>query len=213
MRLILRCAVWTLALGLAFLLDRQSFTTLRTLCLYDHWGELREGLTAAKFLASGLGTLVVGLAVGCLDGKRGWRRARLLWVVALAAGAAAGGLKVVSGRERPSHLDQPFGAERLAFCGPAEGLNAPFQSFPSGHVTCAFATATCLAAFYPQARVVCYVVASTTGLNRVVKHQHFLSDVVAGAVLGYGIASWLLKRDRLRRWWQVAGSTASSPST
>ena len=204
--LLLRAGVGVALLGLAFLVDRAAFSVLRTGVLYDHSGEIREGLTMAKFLGSGLGTLVVGLVVGLVDPQR-WRRAAVLWMVVVAAGFSAAVLKTAAGRERPSHLDQPVGRERIAFHGPAVGLRrAPFQSFPSGHTAGAFASATTLAAFYPPARVVFFCVATASGVNRIVKHQHFLSDVVAGALLGHLVALWLLSRQRVRRWWADPGS-------
>jgi membrane-associated phospholipid phosphatase len=195
-------AVGVALVALAFAADRAAFGVLRTVTLYDHWGELREGLTAAKFLGSGLGTALVVLVVGVVD-PRGWRRALVLLAVVAVAGLSAGTLKVVTGRERPSHLDQQVGRERMAFQGPRRGLKeAPFQSFPSGHVTAAFASATCLAAFYPPARAVCYGVAAAAGVNRVVKHQHFLSDVMAGSLVGHLVAAVLLGLAPVRRLWQ-----------
>jgi membrane-associated phospholipid phosphatase len=203
-----RLLIALLLLALAFLLDRHAYELLRTATLYDHWGEMREGLTAAKFLGSGLGTALVVLAVGVID-PRGWRRALALLLVVLIAAGLAGVIKVLSGRERPSHLDQVPGQERLSFNGPARGLRqAPFQSFPSGHTTGSFASATCLARFYPPARVLFYGVAVATGVNRVVKHQHFLSDVVAGALIGHLTALWLLNRPRLRRLWSCQASSS-----
>ncbi len=188
-------------LALAFLLDRPAFPFLRAVTLYDRWGEMREGLTAAKFLASGLGTLVVGLVVGFLD-RRGWRRAAALWLVVILASASGAVLKGLAGRERPSRAGQVAGAERTVFHGPRLGLShASCQSFPSGHTLSAFAAATALSAFYPRARAVFYAVAAATGINRVVTHQHFLSDVVAGGLLGHLLAGWLLRRRRLRRLW------------
>jgi membrane-associated phospholipid phosphatase len=205
-RIAVRLGVGAALTGLAFMVDRPAFVVLRTITLYDHWGEMREGLTAAKFLGSGLGTLVVGLVVWRLD-CRGWRRALALWLIVLAAGAGGAVLKGLTGRERPSHLDQPVGGERIAFHGPARGLaEAPFQSFPSGHTLGAFASATVLAAYYPPAGPVVYAVAGASGVNRVVKHQHFLSDVVAGAVLGHVIALWLLTVPGLRRLWAHSGT-------
>ena len=126
--------------------------------------------------------------------------AATLWLVAALAGSSGAVIKGLAGRERPSHLDQPVGQERIVFHGPAQGLrHAPYQSFPSGHTLGAFATATSLAAFYPQARAVFYAVAAASGVNRVVKHQHFLSDVIAGAVLGHVLAAWLLRLPRIRQ--------------
>jgi membrane-associated phospholipid phosphatase len=187
----------------AFLVDRQAFEVIRSGTFYDHSGEVREGLTAAKFLGSGLGTVVVGLVVALVD-RRGWKRAAALWLVVATAAAGGLALKGLAGRERPSHLDQPVGQERMVFRGPRAGVRfAPYQSFPSGHTLSAFAAATSLAAFYPPARAVCYAVAGASAVNRVVKHQHFLSDVVAGALMGHLWALWLLYRPAVRRWWGV----------
>jgi membrane-associated phospholipid phosphatase len=202
--LVRRLLVGLVLLGLAFLVDRQACTLLKAALWYDtpHYGELREGLLAAKFLASGLGVFLVGLVVGTLDG-RSWRRAGVFWLVVLAATATGSVAKVVAGRERPSHLDQPVGQERMLFAGPSAGLgHSTYQSFPSGHTLSAFAAATCLAAFYPPARVAFYLVAGACGVNRVVQHQHFLSDVVAGALMGHLLALWLLARPALRRRWR-----------
>ena len=150
--------------------------------------DVREGLTAAKFLASGLGTLIVGLIVARLDPKH-WKRAGAFWLAVLVAAGCNAGLKVLAGRERPSREGQIPGHERTVFHGPALGLrHASCQSFPSGHTLSGFASATALSAFYPPAAPVFYAVAAATGINRVVKHQHFLSDVVAGAVLGHVLA-------------------------
>jgi len=210
-----RALLWRLGIGLvllalAFAVDRHGYSVLRTLTLYDQWGEMREGLTAAKFLGSGLGSALILLMVGLLD-PLGWRRAGVLLVVMLTAAATGGVAKMLAGRERPSHLDQVPGQERLAFHGPARGLReAPFQSFPSGHTLSSFASATTLAAFYPPARIVLYGVATATAVNRVVKHQHFLSDVVAGGLLGHLMAWWLLGTRWLRRRW--TGARRETPS-
>lgn len=200
--LLRRLLVGLVLVALALLVDRQAFAVLRTGLLYDHSGEVREGLTAAKFLGSGLGTFLVGVAVGVLDRRR-FRRAAVLWLVVAAATVGGGVVKVLVGRERPSHLDQPVGQERMVFRGPRAGLRfAPYQSFPSGHTVSAFASATTLAAFYPPARGVFYAVAAGSAANRVVKHQHFLSDVLAGALLGHLLALWLLARPVIARRWR-----------
>jgi undecaprenyl-diphosphatase len=198
-----RLVIGLALLAIAFAVDRHGYTVLRTLTLYEHWGEMREGLTAAKFLGSGLGTALILLSVGFLD-PRGWRRAGVLALVVLTAAATGGIAKMLAGRERPSHLDQVPGQERIAFHGPSRGLReAPFQSFPSGHTLSSFASATTLAAFYPPARVVFYGVATATAINRVAKHQHFLSDVVAGALVGHLMAWWLLRRRRIKAGWSM----------
>lgn len=196
-----RCFAGFGLLALAFALDPWAYGGLRAVILYEHWGEMRELMTTAKFLGSGLGTFVIGLTIGVLD-PIGWKRAKVVWLVFLLTGTCAVVVKIATGRERPSHLDQVPGCERLAFKGPVDGIDAPFQSFPSGHAASAFGTATCVATFYPPARAVFYAAAIATATNRVVKHQHFLSDVVAGAMLGHLLAVWLLAVPRIKRSWR-----------
>jgi membrane-associated phospholipid phosphatase len=186
--------------ALAFLVDRSVYEPLRVILFWEHSGEVREAFTAAKAFASGIGTLLVALAIMVLDRKH-WRRALAFLAVVALASALGLAIKVVSGRERPSHLDQLPGQERMAFHGPARGLReAPFRSFPSGHTVTAFASATCLSAFYPPAQIAFYGVATATGVNRVVKHQHFPSDVLFGALIGHTWASWMLGWRMIRTW-------------
>jgi len=59
-------------------------------------------------------------------------------------------------------------------------------SFPSGHTSTAFAWATVAQAHYGwKAGIPSYVAASAIGLSRVTNGKHHLSDVLAGATLGY----------------------------
>ncbi|WP_374000166.1 phosphatase PAP2 family protein [Bdellovibrio bacteriovorus] len=67
-------------------------------------------------------------------------------------------------------------------------------SFPSGHASSAFATASSLAYAYGyKAGIPAYAAASFVALSRVNENIHWLSDVVAGAALGiyWGRASAL----------------------
>lgn len=61
-----------------------------------------------------------------------------------------------------------------------------FNSFPSGHTTTAFATATILAFYYRRASVsfVCFAWAVMVGYSRVYLGQHFVGDVFTGSILG-----------------------------
>ena len=60
------------------------------------------------------------------------------------------------------------------------------DSFPSGHASNAFAWATVLAGSYGRRFAVpAYVVATFIALSRVELGRHFLSDVIAGATVGY----------------------------
>lgn len=60
-------------------------------------------------------------------------------------------------------------------------------SFPSGHTTMAFLTASMLASFYPEWGVGVYALALGIGLSRFALGVHYLTDVFCGAVIGYTI--------------------------
>lgn len=65
-------------------------------------------------------------------------------------------------------------------------------SFPSGHTSFAFNTATSLTMFYPKWYVVipAYTWATAVGYSRMHLGMHYPSDVVVGALVGAG-TSWL----------------------
>lgn len=106
-----------------------------------------------------------------------------------AAGCAAIGgifvfkaLKTISHRQRPCELEPHCWSNVLP----------PDQfSFPSGHTMTAFAIALVVSYFYPSLEGPLYFLAASIAFSRVVLGMHFLSDVLAGAVLGsaLGVAS------------------------
>lgn len=63
-------------------------------------------------------------------------------------------------------------------------------SFPSGHTSDAFATATSLSLAFPKWYVIApsYVYASAVGYSRMHLGVHYPSDVLAGAIIGAGSA-------------------------
>lgn len=65
-----------------------------------------------------------------------------------------------------------------------------WHSFPSGHTTAAFSLFM-LAVFYVKKRIgqmTFFTIAIIAGLSRIYLSQHFLQDVIGGAILGTGIA-------------------------
>jgi undecaprenyl-diphosphatase len=61
-------------------------------------------------------------------------------------------------------------------------------SFPSGHTITAFAVTVSLSAFYPDLRIGLLFCAFSVALSRIVLGMHFLSDVLAGALIGTSLA-------------------------
>jgi undecaprenyl-diphosphatase len=87
-------------------------------------------------------------------------------------------LKRVAGRRRPCHVEPHCWATLLP----------PDQfSFPSGHTMTAFAVSIALSQFYPSLVFPLMFFAVSIAISRILLGMHFLSDVVAGAVLGAGL--------------------------
>ncbi|MFO8053630.1 MAG: phosphatase PAP2 family protein [Bacteroidales bacterium] len=73
------------------------------------------------------------------------------------------------------------------------------HSFPSAHTSGVFALATVLAKQYQNTGwvpPVAYTIAGLTGLSRITGNEHWLSDVIAGAALGYANGYFVVERDR-----------------
>jgi undecaprenyl-diphosphatase len=84
-------------------------------------------------------------------------------------------LKALSRRQRPCQLEPHCWAKIL----PPDRF-----SFPSGHTMTAFSIASVVSFFYPSLEGPLYFLAVSIAVSRVVLGMHFLSDVLAGAVLG-----------------------------
>jgi len=126
--------------------------------------------------------LAVGLyGLGLLSGFPSMRRTGLRGSEALLLNEAFTiVLKKATGRTRPSTSSDAF--EFHPFGKPT--------SFPSGHTSSAFALATVLSRTAGRKAVTwaSYGAATAVGFERVVENVHWSSDVIAGAILGTGVA-------------------------
>ena len=87
-------------------------------------------------------------------------------------------LKKACGRKRPCALEPHCWATLLP----------PDQfSFPSGHTITAFAMASSVSVFYPMLLAALLFCAVSIALSRILLGMHFLTDVLAGAVIGSGL--------------------------
>jgi membrane-associated phospholipid phosphatase len=81
-----------------------------------------------------------------------------------------------------------------------DGAHAEFfdggHSFPSGHAASAWALATVIANEYHDRRAVklgAYGLAVAVSVSRYTARRHFLSDVLVGSAIGYGIGRYVYK--------------------
>lgn len=87
-------------------------------------------------------------------------------------------LKRVTNRKRPCYMEPHCWAKLLP----------PDQfSFPSGHTMTAFALAVVVSLFYPSLMAGVMFCAVSIGASRILLGMHFLSDVLAGSLLGASI--------------------------
>lgn len=88
-------------------------------------------------------------------------------------------------------------------------------SFPSGHTSNAFAWATVANHHYgPRAGIPAYLAAGLIGASRLEKNVHHLSDVLAGAALGYVVGRTVVREDGepIRRRTHISLAPATAPS-
>ena len=98
--------------------------------------------------------------------------------------------KLAIGRARPNMDEGP-----MHFSGFNKG--AANSGFPSDHMGIAFALVTPFAEQYDANWL--YGVAGATAFGRIQQRQHFVSDTVAGSLIGYGIGGLLLDQQRSAR--------------
>ncbi|MFA6084843.1 phosphatase PAP2 family protein [Mucilaginibacter sp.] len=118
---------------------------------------------------------------------------------ALVGLVAIGGSAILStGVKLITHRERPY----LAYPDLITGKHGPTDySFPSGHVTTAFATATSLSLAIPKWYVIVpsYTYAAAVGYSRMYLGVHYPSDVLGGAILGSGTAFLTYKANQWLR--------------
>jgi hypothetical protein len=126
-------------------------------------------------------------AIGKLSGNTYLAETGLLTVEALSStGILTGITKLAADRKRP--IDGGDGTFR-------NGGN----SFFSGHSSLTWTTATVFATRYshrPLVKYPAYLLAAAISVSRITGHQHFASDVLVGASVGFMIGKYVVHRER-----------------
>ena len=125
------------------------------------------------------------------------------------AEVASAGLKVLTCRMRPLEVNgqwstvngqqstvnsQQSTVNSQTWLGPFKSFES--TSFPSGHAMRSFALAATVAGFYPEKKwvgIVSYSLATVTSVGRVISKEHWASDVIVGAAIGYFIGRGVVK--------------------
>jgi membrane-associated phospholipid phosphatase len=173
------------------------------------WGQgvalldLAAGKEITNFLLGAV-LIIAGLVFFGLKRRPPWPRALLfVGTVQLLCTAIADFAKPPFGRLRPFQaMAGGQGSDRW-FMGP------DFGSFPSGHVAFYAGLALPLALLFPRWRAPLLAVPLLVGGERVVSHDHYVSDVGAAFLLAGLVTAllWALMRRKLRRG-PIAGTPA-----
>src|SRR4029079_8037236 len=102
-------------------------------------------------------------------------------------------LKLTTGRPYPNHGGDPRSPDRLQHPEWAREWNGPRlenSAWPSGHTSVAVSLASSLTAYWvdaPWVGYIAYPAAGAVGIGVLSGANHWLSDVVAGALIGHAV--------------------------
>jgi membrane-associated phospholipid phosphatase len=139
-----------------------------------------------RFVSNSDAFVVTGVPVGmAVTGliKRDKELFRNACVTAISSTLNAG---VTNALKYSINRDRPF----ITYPDITKKSKAGSPSFPSGHTSSAFATATSVSLSYPKWYIIVpsYLYAGTVAYSRMDLGVHYPSDVIAGAVIGSGCA-------------------------
>lgn len=174
--------LWTLTAGVAATVTAFQYDEHVYQHNLAHDGIFMNDEESTRLGVVGSGVLGVSIAVAQLfyDQENGLMHARAIALTSVNHLIIA----LIALRERPGN----------------RGDYLPFKSsFPSGHAASAFASATSLSYAYGwKAGVPAFLIASSISIARISENAHWLSDIVAGASLGFiwSRASYRMKEEK-----------------
>lgn len=155
--------------------DLHSKNDKTTDLLFSNWG---NGIYPAA-------TALILYGLGAKNQRDDLRWLSLLQVKTLCISAVTSRVpKYLFQRKRP---DENGPVDAWTWYGPFKGLTGNY-SFPSGHTFIVFSWAAVTASAFKENKglvIGLYALASLVGVSRIYKGDHWTSDVLAGAALGY----------------------------
>jgi membrane-associated phospholipid phosphatase len=180
------CVLW-IDIPLAWYFRRNTLFFDKLAACITLWGYSRWALSIS-LLGWGLGR---ALSRGLADPRRQEQARRLalacsfVFVSVASSGLLVNGLKFLFGRARFNAL---MLRGEYGFYFFQTGYD--FSSFPSGHANTALVLAIALGCLWPRGRVVLLLAGLMLALSRVVVTAHYLSDALAGGLLGWWTTLW-----------------------
>ena len=97
-------------------------------------------------------------------------------------------LKVIIGRARPTYKADAFAYHPFTL------TDDHFHSIPSGHTTSAMALSTVMSrhAHSTFLKILAYAPVALTICSRIYQDQHWPSDVIPAAAIGYFVGNWVV---------------------
>ena len=169
-----------------------SAQNLDTRLLQNIYGPIQPtNVAAEKWLSSSAKPIALALPAGLLIAGFSTKNKTLQQQGWQALGGFVIGSGITQVAKRIVLRDRPFVEHPTLFVARIDD-EEPHYSFPSGHTTVAFSTATTLAINYRKWYVIvpAYAWAGAVGYSRMRLGVHYPSDILAGAVTG-AAGAWL----------------------
>ena len=164
-----------LSLIVSFIFDRQIILFITSLRI----NILNTIMIAINYITTEI-TLFIAITLILLLAKK-YKEIPVAWLALIIPLAITFLLKLITHRLRPFEALQ---IEQL--------VNVTNSSFPSGHATASFAGFAILTAYIKKLKYLWLFLAILIMFSRLYLGLHYLSDVIAGSIIGYGISSVII---------------------
>lgn len=171
-------------------------------CAPRDWpDELHRYLRSIEPFATPYGQGMLLLALIVILPNLKWRVPRIA-TAAIAAGLSADVIKLLVGRQRPKYFDMASDSATDAFYGLLPFLHdgPSLKSFPSAHTASGVAFAVMLTQLFPRGKWLFGILAALVAVQRIEVCEHFVSDVLVGATVGWLVANTILFQPRISAW-------------